>query len=52
MKEVRKSLDKKILEESKIHLIKVKVAIAQGVCDRARRMIVSGAKPKPKSNES
>jgi hypothetical protein len=50
MKEVRKSLDNKILEESKIHLIKVKVAIAQGVCDRARRMIVSGAKPKESSN--
>jgi hypothetical protein len=50
MKEVRSSLNTKVLEESKIHLIKVKVGIAQVVCDRARRMIVSGTKPKESSN--
>ena len=33
-------------KESKIHLIKVKVQIAQSIVNGARRLIVSGAKPK------
>ena len=45
MKELRKDLDKKILEEHKIHLIKVKVQIAQAIVTKARRMIMAAVEP-------
>ena len=46
MTKLRKDLDKKVLVESHIHLIKVKVQIAQAVTNTARRMIVAGTAPK------
>ncbi len=46
MAELRAGLRKKLLVESEIHVVKVKVQLAQAIVDKARRAIVSGAKPK------
>lgn len=48
--ELRAGLDKKVLVESEIHVIKVKVQIAEAIVAKLRRAIFTGAKPKSKQD--
>lgn len=44
--DLKKQVGRKILVESEIHLVKVKLAIATALVSKAKRLIVSGVQPK------
>jgi hypothetical protein len=46
MVELKSELDRKLLIESERHVIEVKVKLARAIVAKARRGIVSGARPK------
>jgi tRNA A37 threonylcarbamoyladenosine dehydratase len=46
LNDLRKQIGRKVLVESEIHLVKVKVAIAEALVSKARRLITLGLAPK------
>jgi hypothetical protein len=46
LSDLKRQVDNKILIESQIHLVKVKVAIATALVSKAKRLIISNVKPK------
>lgn len=48
--ELRAGLQTKILVESEIHVVKVKVKLAEAIIAKIRRAVVAGAKPRSTEN--